>query len=85
MENFTTSNRQLYDDSAYFNYELEDYFKELEQIDLLIERKFNSKRGYSPALAFIKKQMRKRIETTFSQINALFRVKFMPLPLKAFC
>lgn len=66
------TNSQLYADSAYTNYELEDYFKELENIDLLVERKSNSKRGDSPALTFIKKQMRKRIETTFSQINALF-------------
>jgi len=58
----------LYADSAYTNYELEDYYKELEQVQLLVERKSNSKRADIPAMVFIKKYMRKRIETTFSEI-----------------
>jgi hypothetical protein len=62
----------LYADSAYTNYELEDYYKELEQIYLLAERKSNSKRPDSPALKFIKKMMRKRIETSFSEILNYF-------------
>lgn len=62
----------IYADSAYTDYELEDYFKELEQINLLVERKSNSTRPDSPAMRFIKKYMRKRIETTFSEILNLF-------------
>lgn len=62
----------LYADSGYTNYELEDYYKELEQIYLHVERKNNSKRMDSPAMKYIKKIMRKRIETTFSEILAYF-------------
>lgn len=62
----------MYADSAYTNYEVEDYFKEREQISLLVERKSNSKRADSPAMRFIKKYRRKRIETTFSEILNLF-------------
>ncbi|WP_299466582.1 IS982 family transposase [uncultured Microscilla sp.] len=66
---------ELYGDSGYTDYGLEDFYKECENIQLLIERKSNSKRGDSPALAFIKKQLRKRIETTFSEITAFFPLK----------
>lgn len=69
---------ELYGDSGYTDYGLEDFYKECENIQLLIERKSNSKRGDFPALAFIKKQLRKRIETTFSEITA-----FSPLKIHA--
>lgn len=62
----------LYADSAYTNYELEDYYKELEQIWLLAERKSNSKRPDTPARKRIKEFMRKQIETSFSGITNLF-------------
>jgi len=62
----------LYADSAYTNYELEDLYLECEQVSLLSERKSNSKRPESPAMAFIKKAMRKRVETTFSGIENAF-------------
>ena len=60
---------ELFADSAYTDYELEDYYKELEQIHLLAARKSNSKRPDHPAMYYIKKVMRKRIETTFSEIT----------------
>ena len=63
---------KLYADSAYTNYELEELLLECEQVALLAERKSNSKRKDSAAMAFIKKTMRKRIETTFSEIEAAF-------------
>ena len=63
---------ELYADSGYTDYELEDYYKEMEQIHLLVMRKSNSKRPDHPALAFLKTMMRKRIETTFSEITAFF-------------
>lgn len=63
---------ELYADSAYTNYELEDYYQELEQIYLRVERKSNSKRADHPATKFIKKIMRKRIETSFSEILSYF-------------
>lgn len=62
----------LYADSAYTNYELEQLYLECEQVAILAERKQNSRRADSPAMAFIKKAMRKRIETTFSEIEAAF-------------
>lgn len=61
----------LFGDSGYTNYEIEDMFREAEQVDLQISRKSNSKRKDIPAVAFIKEHMRKRIETTISQISAL--------------
>lgn len=63
---------EVYADSAYTNYELEDLHEACEHIRLLVERKSNSKRPDSAALRFIKKYYRKRIETSFSQITAHF-------------
>ncbi len=59
---------KLYGDSAYTEYELEELFKETELIDLQISRKANSKRPDKPWQQFIKTTMRKRIETTISEI-----------------
>jgi len=59
---------KLYGDSAYTAYELEELFKETELIDLRISRKANSTRPDQPWQAFIKTTMRKRIETTISEI-----------------
>lgn len=63
---------ELFGDSAYGIYELEDLFRELDGVTLQMERKKNSKRKDSPAQAYIKKYWRKRIETTFSEITAFF-------------
>jgi len=63
---------QLYADSAYTGYELEDLFLECEQVALLPQRKSNSKRQDSPAMRFIKQTMRKRVETCFSGIENFF-------------
>jgi Transposase DDE domain len=58
----------VYGDSAYTEYELEELFKETELIDLKISRKSNSLKPDKPWEAFIKTTMRKRIETTISEI-----------------
>jgi hypothetical protein len=58
----------LYGDSAYTAYELEELYKETELIDLKICRKSNSKKPDKPYQAYIKNAMRKRIETTISEI-----------------
>jgi hypothetical protein len=63
---------ELYGDSAYTNYEIEDLLLECDQVRLLTQRKSNSKRKDSPAMNFIKTTMRKRIETTFSEITDAF-------------
>lgn len=61
----------LFGDSGYTNYEVEDLFKETQQVHLQISRKSNSKRKDIPAVKYIKECMRKRIETSISQICAL--------------
>ena len=66
---------ELYADSAYLNYEVEDLYQECDQLHMLVERKSNSHRQDSAAMRFIKKYYRKRIETTFSEITAHFPAK----------
>ncbi len=61
----------LYGDSAYTEYEMEELYKETELIELKISRKANSKRPDKPYQAFIKTTMRKRIETSISEIVEL--------------
>ena len=66
---------QLYADSGYTCYELEDLFAECEQVQLRVCRKANAKRKDEPYLAFLKNFYRKRIETTFSGITNFFPKK----------
>lgn len=61
----------LYGDSGYTNYEIEDMLLETQQVKLMTSRKKNLKRKDIPSVAFIKEHMRKRIETSISQICAL--------------
>ena len=74
----------LYADSAYTEYQIEDWLLQLEGIKLLAERKSNAKRKDSPALAFLKKVRRKSIETTFSGINNLFPKKIHAVSIEGF-
>ena len=46
--------------------------KETELVDLMIQRRSNAKRKDESWIRFIKEQMRKGIETTFSETKALF-------------
>jgi len=66
---------ELYADSGYTDYELEDLMADCDQVRLLAVRKSNAKRGDDPATAFLKKHYRRRIETVFSQIKAHFPAK----------
>lgn len=66
---------QLYADSAYTSYELEDLFYECDQVKLLVCRKSNACRKDEPWQAFLKNYYRKRIETTFSGITTFFPKK----------
>jgi len=66
---------QLYGDSGYTCYELEDLFYECEQVKLLVCRKSNAIRKDEPWQAFLKNHYRKRIETTFSGITNFFPKK----------
>jgi len=44
---------------------------------MMIQRKSNSKRKDEPWIGFLKEQMRKGIETTFSLVKGLFLRKYM--------
>lgn len=74
----------IYADSAYTDYAIEDDIKEAELIHLRLPRKKNSKRRDEPWLRFLKEQMRKGIETTFSTIKALFLRKIHVVTFKGF-
>jgi hypothetical protein len=62
----------IYGDKAYTNYALEDYLTEIEQIRLISDRKANLTRQHSGCLRYLQSFLRKRIETTFSQLVSLF-------------
>lgn len=59
----------IYADSAYLNYEVEDILQE-QGVSFRTQRRSNSVRKDEPWMVFLKEQMRKGIETTFSQIKA---------------
>jgi hypothetical protein len=74
---------QVYADSGYTDYQLEDNLIE-EGIRLQVQGKSNSKRLNNLCLEFIKQTMRKRIETTFSEIKTLFPSKIHAVTLRGF-
>lgn len=49
--------------------------EEAASIEMRPLRKKNSKRPFAPSVEYIQKRMRKRIETSFGQISALFPKK----------
>jgi hypothetical protein len=75
---------QLYADSAYTDYQIEDLLAECEQVHLLSVRRSNSKRPDSPALAFLKKHFRQRIETSFSLMKAAFPAHIHAVTVEGF-
>jgi hypothetical protein len=75
---------KIYGDSAYTDYQAEDDMRQAELIELMIQRKSNPKRPDEPWLRFIKEQMRKGIETSFSEIKALFLRKIHAVTFKGF-
>jgi hypothetical protein len=62
----------IFMDSGYTDYAAEDAAQELDAVTFAVQRKRNSKRGDDPWRAYYKQLMRKRIETVFSQITAMF-------------
>jgi Transposase DDE domain len=75
---------KVYADSAYTDYTIEDDAKEADLIELMIQRKSNSKRPDEPWIRFLKLQMRKGIETTFSLLKGLFLRKIHAVTFKGF-
>jgi hypothetical protein len=66
---------KIYADSGYTNYKIEDMLSDAENIDLLVARKSNSKRKRERHMEYIIERMRKRVETTFSEISTLLPKK----------
>ena len=63
---------EVYADPAYTDYTLEDTLKEVQDLTLTVPRKKNSKRPHPGWITYLCQRTRKRVETTFSQINARF-------------
>jgi hypothetical protein len=61
----------VYGDRAYTDYQEEDLLQEAAGITLRAQRKKNSKRPLPLCLEFLGKPIRQRVETTFSQLEAL--------------
>lgn len=60
----------IYLDAGYNDYRAEDHCMQAEGVHLKVERKSNSRRKDTISEAFIKNRMRKKVETTISQIKA---------------
>ena len=75
---------KIYGDAAYTGYQIEDNMREADLVELMIQRKSNSLRKDEPWIRFIKEQMRKGIETSFSEIKALFLRKIHAVTFKGF-
>ena len=71
-------------DSAYTNYEWEDYLLEEERINLLVQRKNNTRRGIEPSMEDYKTIFRKRIETAFGDLMKMFPKKIHVTSFKGF-
>jgi hypothetical protein len=71
-------------DSAYTEYEWEDYLLETDKIKLLVARKKNSKRMDEPKLKDYKFWLRHEIETTIGEIEKLFPKKIPATNLNGF-
>ena len=59
----------LYGDKGYTDYEWEDLLLAISNIELTAARKRNSKRPHPGHIGYLCQVIRKRVETTFSQIN----------------
>jgi transposase len=59
----------VYADAAYTDYAWEDALEATGQVRLHVARKSNSKRPHPPYVQYLADQVRKQVETTFSQIT----------------
>ena len=66
------SGSELYADKGYTDYQFEDSLAELAQIELIAARKSNSKRQHPGHIAYLCQVIRKRVESTFSDLNKHF-------------
>lgn len=77
-------NSVLYADSAYLNKEIKEILAQKKHISLMAATKKNSIKKNTPEQAQEINHFRKRIETTFSSINAWFAKKIHAVTLKGF-
>lgn len=84
MEIDLPSNSKIYGDKAYTDYGFEDLLHEIFDINLIPERKNNAKRQHSNCMRYVQNRLRKRIETTFSEITRLFPRKIEAVTGKGF-
>jgi hypothetical protein len=75
---------KVYADSAYTDYTIEEDLRNADFIELMVQRKRNSKRKDQPWIRFLKEHMRKGIETTFSMLKALFLRRIHAVTFKGF-
>jgi hypothetical protein len=71
-------------DSAYTQFEWEEYLREIQNVHLLVVAKSNTRRSIEPRLEEYKKLFRKRIETAFGELMKLFPKKIHVTSLKGF-
>ena len=74
----------IFADSAYTDYGIEDDLIDADGVKMMVHRKSNSKRADKPHIVYLKNHMRKRIETTFSEVKALFLRKIHAVTFKGF-
>lgn len=74
----------IYGDKAYTQYSFEDDLQEFEKIRLIADRKKNATRQYSGSIQYLQSILRKRIETTFSQLTSMFPRKIHAVTKKGF-
>jgi hypothetical protein len=84
MEIDLPQNASIYGDKAYTQYSLEDDLQEFEKIRLIADRKTNATRQHSGCLQYLQSVLRKRIETTFSQLTSMFPRKIHAVTKKGF-
>jgi hypothetical protein len=84
MEIDLAPNSTIYGDKAYTDYNFEDLLNEICGIRVIPERKANSKRQHSGCTRYLQSKLRKRIETTFSEITRLFPRKIEAVTAKGF-
>jgi hypothetical protein len=63
---------ELFMDSGYTDYAAEDAAREQDGVTFSVQRRHGSRRWDEPRRAYYKQLMRKRIETAFSQLTAMF-------------
>lgn len=84
MEIDLPQNSQIYGDKAYTDYSFEDLLREICNVSLIPERKVNAKRQHSGCMRYLQSKLRKRIETTFSEITRLLPRKIEAVTAKGF-